>query len=319
MRNFILLYLLFILASCKTQPGSSRNNDSLDPNKTYKLQLNPNPGSAYYFDISNDRESKLELEDKKMVTESKNTVGVSYTVSKDSAGNFLMTMVYDKVRLYTKNGDAETVADADHATGSFNPTEKMLGYLKGASIVTTLSPSGELLHTSGYKEIGDKIMTDFHPANENERTIARDLWEKQIGNGLVKSTSDQLFKIFPDSAVHIGDTWRLSSSQEGEVPMLVKGTYTLKAINDDIAVIEANGTISSNNAAAATTGAHSVTTNLKGTQQAQFEMEAKTGMMISCRMKAEIQGTIEVMGNEVPVTIKTSVSVKGKRMTAPSH
>jgi len=32
--------------------------------------------------------------------------------------------------------------------------------------------------------------------------------DKAIGEGIVKKNVDQLFKMFPDSAVHVGDKWK---------------------------------------------------------------------------------------------------------------
>ena len=96
--------------------------------------------------------------------------------------------------------------------------------------------------------------------------------------------------------------------------MLVKNSYTLKSINNHIALIEARGIITSENIAATSTflpgGA---TTDLKGEQQAEFEMETQTGMLINCRIKAKVEGTIHVLGREVPITIETSAKIKGER------
>jgi hypothetical protein len=79
---------------------------------------------------------------------------------------------------------------------------------------------------------------------------ARAQWEQQIGNGLVKGNLDQLFKVFPDSAVHLRDEWKITSKQEGEIGLIVKSTFKLKAVNNDIAIIEVQGTITSDNSSA---------------------------------------------------------------------
>jgi len=320
MRNVFFLYAtLFFIASCKIQPDSNRDNDKFNPNKTYKLQLNPASASSYYYDITSESESELELDDKKTSNENKTTVGVNYSINKDSAGNMLMTMVYDKVHLYTKNGDTETEADAANAAVSINPVERMLGIFRGTKIVSTISPSGELLNISGYKEMGEKMLAAFAPDDINGKAIAQSQWEKLIAKGMVKNNIEQLFKIFPDSAVHIGDTWRLSSKQEGEIPIIVKSTYTLKTINDDIAIIEAKGDISTDNNATSMLIPGGTATELGGEQQAEFEMETKTGMLISCRIKTNIEGSIQAMGRKIPLTIKTSLKVKGRRLTEGSH
>ena len=52
---------------------------------------------------------------------------MSYLIQKDTAGNYIFNISYDKVKLYTKNNGIETDADAENAANSSNPVDKMLG------------------------------------------------------------------------------------------------------------------------------------------------------------------------------------------------
>jgi Family of unknown function (DUF6263) len=190
----------------------------------------------------------------------------------------------------------------------------MLGTLKEAIITAIVSPSGEIKSVTGYKEIGEKIIAGFAENDIQGRTMAQNQWDQVIGEGLIKKNMDQLFKIFPDSAVHLGDTWKLSSREEGELKMNVSSSFTLKAINSDIAIIQSKGQISSDNTASNLMGYGEVSTDLKGEQEGEFEMETKTGMLLSCKIKASIKGTIQVMGRDIPVTISTTVKMTGKKI-----
>jgi hypothetical protein len=314
MSKYVSFLLLILIVACKIQPESNREYDEFDPDKTYKLQLNPAQGSVYYYEISNESKVNLEIDDKEIHNLTETNVGIQYNIDKDSTGHYQFTMRYDKLKLHTKNGDQEMTADASNAALSLNPIEKMLGVLKEGLIMVTISPSGKIESVNGYDEIGDKIMASFADNDVNGKKVAQSQWEKVIGEGLIKNNMDQLFNIFPDSAVHLKDTWKLSSKQSGEFTMNVTGTFTLKAINSDFAVIESHGFISSNNTATNVMGYGNVTTNLKGEQEGEFEMEAKTGMLISCRIKAKTEGTIQILGREVPVTINNEVTMKGKKL-----
>lgn len=307
-----ILSVLLIAVSCKLVPDSNRNYDEYNPDRIYKLQLNPESGSSYYYDISNETEVTLELDKKEVENINKTNVGVIYKVNKDSSGNLIFTTQYDKLTLYSKNGDTETQADASLAATSFNPIEKMLGDLKEATIVATISPGGDIKNVSGYKEVGDKIMTRFAPNDVAGRNMAQAQWAK-LSEGLIKKNMNELFKVFPDSAVHVGDTWRLSSKQEGDFKMNNTNSFTLKAINNDVAIIASHGKLKSDDIMSNVMGYGDVTTALKGDQEGEFEMEAKTGMLINCKISADIKGTIIVMGREVPVKISNVIKVKGKR------
>lgn len=314
MSKLRFLFIVLCVAACRPQPNTSRDNDKFDPAKMFRLQLNPVAGSSYNYDITNESETTLELNDKKTEAENKATTGIIFSINKDSSGDFLFNMKYNKIHLYIKNGETETDADAGNAATSIDPTEKALGMIKDARLVATISPAGETKNITGYQELGDKIIAGFATDDINGKTIANNLWNKKIGNGLVKGTIDQLFKIFPDSAVHLHDNWRLTSKQQGEISLIVKNSYTLKAINNDIAVISIEGTITSDNTGNNVMGMGDVTTDLKGGQEGEFEMETKTGMLISCRMKGKAEGTIHVMGKDIPVVVKSSVKIDGHKL-----
>lgn len=318
--------LLIFIASCKA-PGSSGNeNEKFDPDKTYQLRLKPVAGSSYHYDMINETDIDLEVGDKDVNNQYKTEVGVTYNINQDSAGNYVFSSVYDKIHITTKNNDTKTELDATNGSVSPNPVERMLALLKDAAINVTLTPTGEVTDMAGYKEIGEKLISGFSEYDVAGRKAAMEQWENYIGNGLIKKNFDQLFKLFPDSAVHLGDTWRLKSRQEGDLSYIVTGQYKLKAINTDIAIIESTGKIStSGNNASGLESDGPPAANLTGEQSAEFEIETKTGMVLSCKVKASFEGIVITLGKEVPVKAKISVKVIGKRQnffppaTPPPH
>jgi hypothetical protein len=221
--------------------NSDKQFGIVDENKIYRLRLNPVAGSKYYYDISNQTAIKLEVNDTKVDNINKTTVGVSYAVSKDSLGNFLINMQYDKIKIYSKTADTETEMDADNAALTSNPVEKMLGILKTANITATVNPVGEVKAVTGYKELTAKVMEKLSATDVYARTSAQAQWEQFVEKGVVKNNLDQLFKIFPDSAVHIGDKWKLDTKQNEELGLTAKSSFLLKEINNDVAVITSAG------------------------------------------------------------------------------
>jgi hypothetical protein len=303
-----LTIVTVLITSCKLQPETDRSYDNTD--KLYKLQLKPSPGSVYKYEIKNETGMNIEAEGEEVNSLNKSTVELKYAVAEDSSGNYVFTTTYDKIKIYTKNGDKETEMNSDNAMVTIDPVERMLGILKSAKIIASLNAKGEIVNVSGYKELGDQLMNSFATDDHYGKEMARHQWEKTIGNGIVKNTMDQLFKVFPDSAIHIGDTWKIDSRQEGELPMITKSIYTLKAINDDVAVIAAEGIINSDGTNTVM-GYNNATASLKGNQTAEFEIETKTGMLINGSIKMTVNGKLFVMGREVPIEIESSVKMKG--------
>lgn len=305
--------IVSIIYSCDLRSGSGENYDKYDPNKTYKLHLNPVPGSSYYYDISNETSVKVEMEDKKVNNETQTNTSIHYKISKDSTGNFLFAMQYDKIQMHTKTGDNETDAEAGNGSAAINPMDKMLGILKQSHITATVSPSGDIINMTGYKELGDQFLANVAVDDEDQKNLLKAQWEKTIGNGLVKQNLEQLFKIFPDSSVHLKDTWKLKTNQESGIGLDANSIFTLKAINSDVAIIEVEGDISSDNTAANLLGLNDASVNLKGSQEGEYEIETKTGMLISCNLSAKVEGKVQAMGQDIPVTIKTSVKINGRK------
>jgi hypothetical protein len=313
-KNILVGIAILILASCKLQPDSERHYSESDKSKVYQLHLDPPVGSTYHYDITKESEIKLEVDDKK--TDNKNTAnfGVFYEINKDSSGNLLLNMSYDKIHVYTKKNDVETETDAADAANSIDPVERMLGYVKDAKISATISPTGELKSVTGYKELGEKMLANFDPNDTYGKNVARQQWEKLIGEGIVKKNVDELFRIFPDSAVHLGDTWKLTYKESGDIPLVSKTIFTLKDINDDIVMIGSEGVIISDSSSTGFMSFNNASIHVKGKQDGEYEIERKTGMLISCRVKANIEGTLEVAGREIPLTIETSLKLTGKKI-----
>jgi hypothetical protein len=255
----------------------------------------------------------MELNDKKLDNLNRAEVGVNYEISKDSSGNFILNMKYDKIKLHSKKGDEESDMDAANAPTSFDPAEKMLGILTEANLAATISPAGEVKSVSGYKEMTDKIIAGFNSSDANEKNIVKARLEKLIEVGVIRKNMGQLFKIFPDSAVHVGDKWKIKSKENAEFNLNAENSYTLKEIKDSIAFIFSETEMASDSATSNIMG-YDVMADLKGKQHGEYEVETKTGMLSNAKITADIEGTIQLMGRDVPVNITMSVKINGHKL-----
>ena len=309
---FVLVILFFF--SCKMFPDSNRHYSDGNPDKVYKLRLNPPSGGTYYYSITNESAFKMEVDDKKVDNRNTSTVGLSYKVNRDSAGDLLLDILYDKVHVKTNNRDNnEEEMDADNAAGSANQVEKLLGYLKGATIRVVLSPKGEMRSVTGYEAIKGKIMSGFQPDDTYSKTIAEQQWDQRIKAGLIQKNMEQLFKIFPDSEVHVGDKWRLHTEERDEVNMRISSVFTLTGTHDGVAVIRSEGDIRSQDSTGSAMG-YNFAVSLKGKQEGQFELQMATGMVVSSSLESNIEGEMDMLGRKVPMTIHSKVEVLGRQV-----
>lgn len=318
MRYITCFGIIFILISCRSGTnldGKLTSNNKSIVNKEdngIALHFMGLSGSKYIYTITNETETELEANGKTVTNQHKSEVAITYTIQKDSGGNYVLQLHYDKIHLYSKTGDQELEMDASNAAASINPTEKMLGVLKEAKIAATISPAGKVVTISGYKELGEKILAGLGP-DVNARTIAQNQWEKVIGDGMVKKSIERLFNILPDSAVQVGDTWKKNTKEAGEINMTVASTFKLKDMEDGIASIESEGEMTSDKDETQVMG-YAVTSDLQGDQQGEYEVETKTGMVVKNNTISKLKGTLQMMGKEIPVTMKTTLKMSGRKI-----
>lgn len=312
MNSFLntIFFLAILLTSCKMLPGGDKR--FTDPNTTFHLGLHPGRGIAYRYDVKNESAVTLDLTDKKQTVENRSDIGITYRL-KDSSGHYLLNMDFDKIHMYSKNGEQVTEMDADAGSAAPDMLEKMLAALKAGHIRATLDHAGAVTSIEGYKEIGASVISGFDPNDIAGRQIAQAQWDQYIGDALIKTNVTQLFKIFPDSAVHLGEKWKIDTRQAGIVDFYVISYFKLKDINEDVAIIESDGDMTSDGKMIQLMG-YSVTPSLKGKQHGEYEMDVHTGMLISSKITASVEGTLQLPNMQVPVSIASNVSMHGSKL-----
>jgi Family of unknown function (DUF6263) len=297
------------ILSCKIGSSSDRLAAENDPTRVYRLRLSPPAGAKYYYDVSSRSDYNFTAQDKKIENLSKVDVGVYYTFNKDSAGDQVIRIQYDKIHVFSKNGDDVSDLDAANASGSIDPVEQLLGGLRTANIVAVVSPTGQVRSVSGFKYMYDQYVSQSATVNPFALNAVKERWNHTMGDELVNKNMEQLFRIFLDSAVHVGDKWQLGSAVRGELGLKTNNSFTLTEIRDHTAFIESSGAITADSAATQFMG-YNVTTNLTGKQTGEYQVDTKTGMVLSATVTVNVEGTLETMGREIPLTIESEVKMK---------
>lgn len=311
--NHVFLLLLYVFTACKMLPASDRQFETLSSDKVYHLKLSAVAGSVYYYNIYNETATQFTLNENKTDNVNKTTLGITYTISNDAGGKYLFDMRYDKIKIYSNNAGTENEMDADNAALTANPVEKMLGVLKNADITAMVDSSGNVQSVTGYQELTAKLFENMGATDTYTRAQVQTQWEKFIKQGFVKSNLDQLLKIFPDSAVRIGDKWKLDVQQNTELNLVAKSSFLLKSISDSIATIIVSGNIQSDNKPSNIMG-QEVIANMKGEQEGECTINILTGMLVTSKISAAANGTIQVMGRDIPVKVKITITVNGPKI-----
>ena len=256
----------------------------------------------------------MEVQDKPLYNVNKSAVGISYFTDRDSAGNLILHTVYEKIHFHSKNGDTETDLDTEHTGESKDPVEELLGILKNDTITVVVSPMGETRSIRGYEEMKTRLLNKISAGgNAYLRSTAEKQFDQRIKEGLIKNTMQQFLNIFPDSAVHVGDRWKINTTQQDQLKLNISSSFQLKDIVDGRATIISQGDVTSAGSSGVISG-YDYTADLKGQQHGQFEIEIATGMLLNSSISSDIEGSLSVMGREVPVKLHTAIKMEGKKL-----
>jgi hypothetical protein len=293
--------------------GSNGNSTLPEDGERYQYKLHPAAGRKYNYTITTETSTLLEVEDKKIKTGNRSEIGLIYEVLRDSANNPLIRVTYSKLYIVLQKTDEDDqVIDAGNAATSNDDVEKLLNTIKGSSITLTLNSKGDIVKVAGSKEIADKIMASMKMDDLKTKQLAQNLINKLTGEGFIQNNLKEGFKLFPDTAVYVGDSWNRTGTQNAEISFEAASKYTLVSLSNNIATINIEGTISSLKNATTKVMGQDVQTNLKGGQTSKFTTDIKTGMLLYGRTNTSIKGTIQVAGREVPIKIKMKKEIAVK-------
>jgi len=293
--------------SCKTHKRSTQTSD-----KKFQFLLHFLPGAKYYYTIGTETGTSVLLNNKKLETSNQSEMGLVYEVINTKSDSIFVKITYDQLHINVKNKNGEQDLNTSNAAQSLNPLEKALGAIKGASMNMVLSSKGDVLQITGAKEIADKLLTGLNTQDAYVKEMMQQQMGKLIGDDFIKNNLAHEFKLFPDTAVYVGDSWRRKNVESGIMQFDAPTTYTFTAVKGNTAEVETESEFSNNN----TTTVMGIQTvaKMEGKQEGHFETDTQTGLLMKGKSEASLEGTMQVMGRDVPVKIKISKSITAKKI-----
>ena len=147
----------------------------------------------------------------------------------------------------------------------------------------------------------------------NSKKMVQEQLSNFIGEDFKKKNYlGQALKLFPDTAVYVGDTWSRKNVISADLKSDALITYTLASVKNNTAEVEAESEINSNS----TTNVMGIdaATKIEGKQESHFEADTNTGLLLAGQSTTSMDGTIQMMGKEIPITIKITKHITGKKM-----
>jgi hypothetical protein len=313
-RYFIFSLLLILVTGCNS--NADINHTGSSATKTgqvtpYKFALRLKQGARYYYSLTNETVTKLEVNDKKITTGNTATMGILYEVINVGADTTIVKLTYDKLHIVLKNDDGKEVIDADKSGEDASTMDGVMISIKGSSLTITLLKNGTIVKVDGIEEINSKVLSSLQYLDDNTKKQVSIQLSKMVGVDFVKNNIGQAVNFYPDSAISSGASWVRKSKQPGEINFDAITTYNLIDMEDGKAYIKSNSTINNSNASMDVAG-QKVNAAIKGNSKGSYEADLATGMFTSSESNTSLDGTIQVLMKLIPVsiTIKKELSIK---------
>ena len=239
---------------------------------------------------------------------------ISEILPPDSAGNKRIKYSFDKLHAETAKNDEKEIYDADNAAESGETMDKVFNSIKGSSILITMDAKGNVINTTGSKEITDKVLAGLTTYDAAEKSIIAERLKKIAGDDFLKENFEQMYKLLPDTAVHAGSTWTAATEVPGEVTLKSLTTYTLEDIDGSIADISFKADIKSGEQATLSIMGSNINAAISGTQKGNMQVDVKQGRIVSAASKINIAGNVSGAMKNIPVKIAITRTMKSKEL-----
>lgn len=244
-----------------------------------------------------------------MTTVTKQTIADTEQVINQSAGTITKmelketgadantyTMWYENISMGIDQGSGtQQKFNSDTSKlASVDPMSKILSSLTGKKFEANIDLSGKIVEVKGLEE----IITGATSSLGDQAGMIGEQMSAGFGDSGLAKNMEMLTAIMPGEPVKVGSTWTNTQFTASGLPLIVHNTFTLKSVDNGIAVIElkANITVDPDEGSTELQGMKA-NYFMEGTRSGTIQMDVKTGFVNSAEIIDEIIGSINIEAN----------------------
>jgi len=269
------------------------------------LKFNLEKGKGYDYEILWDIDQQI------MGQNNKISILGDYMINVIDEKENIRTLaaVYKNFKMYMNIMGMEINVDTDKPSGPMDEAEikanplgtmdRIFAGIKGKEFTMKVDEDGKVLEVSGFDQIINGML-DSIAMNEDAKMQVRASLQDQFNEQAVKDQFAQVFTIFPNKSIKVGDSWDKSFQMGGRMPAQYTTRYTVKEIEGDHVSLSAQTNIGSNNSEM----------EIKGTQHGSLLVDSKTGLVINAEFDQDIE--TKTQGMEIKIIGKGRIKGKTK-------
>ncbi len=279
----IILILSVVLTGCDDNGLPEQNNGPIS------LQFNFIKDSSYQYIL----DSKMTLEPvvngKTLTITQQMKLLSNYIVTTSNADNKNVAVTYNRITMSSGNGVTTNEYDSED-TANQNPMFASVGAMMKRTFNISVSKSG----ITGVQNLFDEEqLTDSSAVN--------------YGDSSLRKAMLQFLTMYPAEAIKPGDTWKKEfHTSNGFIHMKLENTYTLKSIDGNIAHVELQGQITTEDTTQAMI--------FSGIQSGGLDVDIKTGQITIGQITQHLSGKISSGGKTSEVSATSEINLIGNKL-----
>ena len=278
------------------------------------LKLNLEKGKTYSMTVITDQEITQKMMGTKITIEQQLKLSFDFNVLEADETGFEVEVVYTGVGFNQKTPMGSTSYDSDDPSEVVPLLAKGFAALVDESFTMELSPEGDIIDVKGVDLLLSRLVEKQDFLSDAQRNMARNSLKNQFGNEALQSSMEGMMSILPDKPVGIGDSWKKTFDLGGALPMTLKNKWKLKDRKNGIAYISVESEVIPNtDSTPLEMGGIKMEYNLSGDQEGTIQVEEATGWTIEAEIEQDLEGTVKLGGQSIPIYIKGITTLKSKK------
>lgn len=231
----------------------------------------------------------------------------------DGQGAARISIRYDTAAYHVKTPAGEVDYDSTQAGAGAPPAMAAgLAAVVGQGYSFTVTPEGKVTQVTGLEKMLNAVMSRLNVEGP-ARLAAEKVLRQQLAEPNVRSNLQGMFAPFPDHPVAVGESWSRTAQISLGFPLETQTTYTLKARDKGIAIVDVAGHSSTAPDAALDLGQTKMSYDLKGDIHGQLQIQESTGWTWLSDSTQTLKGSATLRSPNVePQTVPVSVESRMK-------
>lgn len=282
-----------------------------------KLMMNFKKGDSYNVEASINTKTTMNIMNQNVETNLIENVKYNYSITDvDKSNTYTIKCTIKSMNMKQTSAQGSVEYDSSKNAADSDAVSKMMSSMIGKSYTMKITSSGEVKEITGIDEMMNGIINSTE-LKDSDKTAAQNVFKQFLSDDVVKQQAEEMFKLYPNKKVNIGDKWNTSMNISAGIPMSINTTLQLKDEKDGVATINEDSKIKvDGDKATLDMEGMKFKYNISGKQNGTIKIKEDSGLITNQEITQKLTGTIGIDGNEqigsqsFPVTIETTASYK---------